>query len=179
MNQVFFSIACAALLISPQALRARDRAPAAKDAAAKDETIPPAIVPPYVLKNRSKFDDPGASARVPFWPVGWTKQKQNSTVVPVAAEPKVTLDEKSFRVSSILISSGTTPSLAVINGRAYGEGEFLRSPKGSSARTRIRVERINDGTVTIDYDDQKIVVPLRRPELNQHKPEDELLDPNR
>jgi hypothetical protein len=174
MNRALFIIACAALLMAPQPLQARDRAPA-KDPVAKDETIAPANLPPYVLKNRSKFNDPGELAHVPFWPVGWTKQKQGAVAVAVAAEPK----DKSFRVTSILISSGTAPSLAVINGRAYGEGEFLRMPKGAGARARIRVQRIDDGTVTLQYEDQKIVTPLRRPELNQHKPEDEILDPNR
>ena len=134
------------------------------------------MVPPYVLKNRSKFDDPGESARVPFWPVGWTKQKQAAIAVAVAAAPKLAFDPKSFHVTSILIGGGTSPSLAVINDRAYAEGEFLRMPpKGSQRGRRIRVERITDGTVTLEHEDQKIVVPLRRQELNQHKPDD---DPN-
>ena len=169
---------CAALAIAPQAFAVREKA-VVKETAAKEEAAAPTIVPPYVLKHRSTFNKPADTARVPFWPVGWTKLKQTSMAVAVAAEPKTTLDEKSFRVSSILLGSGAAPSLAVINGRAYGEGEFLRMPKGASARAHIRVERITDGTVSLAYEDQKIVVPLRRPELNMHKPEDELLDPNR
>jgi hypothetical protein len=177
MSRTLFSIACAALAIAPHAFAVREKPAApAKEVAPKEET--PAVVPPYVLKHRSKFNAPADIARVPFWPVGWSKQKQAAIAVAAVAAPKLTLDEKSFRVTSILISSGTTPSLAVINGRAYGEGEFLRAPKGASVRARIRVTRIDDGTVTLEYEDQKIVTPLRRPELNQHK-ENEFLDPNR
>jgi hypothetical protein len=177
MNPAIIRVACAGLLIAPQALFAHDR-PGAKSAATpppKDETAAPAIVPPYVLKNRSEFNDPGDSARVPFWPVGWTKHGHVAAPLAVAA-PAVTLDERSFHVSSILISVGATPSLAVINGRAYGEGEFLHEPRGSGLR--IRVQRIKDGSVILEHDDQILTVPLRRPELNQHK-DDPLLDPNR
>ena len=122
--------------------------------------------------------------RVPFWPVGWSKQKQSAIAVAAAvAEPKVTLDENSFRVSSISISTGADPSLAVISistgiKRAYAEGEFLRMPNGG-AHTRVRVERITDGTVTLEHEGRKFLVPLRRLELNLHKPEEEILDPNR
>ena len=57
------------------------------------------------------------------------------------------LDGKAFRVTSILISTGATPSLAVINGRAYSEGEFVRMPRTpGTAPVRVRVQRINDGT---------------------------------
>jgi len=177
MNHALYSIVCAAFLIAPRALQARDRAPA-KDVAVKDETVAPADVPPYVLKNRSTFNSPGDAARVPFWPVGWSKQKQVAIAVAATApEVKETFDIKSLQVTSILLSSGTTSSLALINGRSYAEGEFLRMPKG--ARTRVRVGRINDGAVVLEYENQKIVVPLRRFELNQHKSEDDLLDPNR
>jgi type II secretory pathway component PulC len=177
MNQALYSIVCAAVLIAPQALQARDRAPA-KDTAVKDETIVPANVPAYVLKNRSTFNSPGDAARVPFWPVGWSKTKQAAIAVAAAApEAKETFDVKSLVVTGILLGSGTTSSFALINGRSYGEGEYLRMPKG--ARTRVRVGRINDGAVVLEYENQKIVVPLRRFELNQHKAEEELLDQTR
>jgi len=52
-------------------------------------------------------------------------------------------------------------------------------PKGADARARIRVGRIDDGAVTLEYDGKKILVPLRHQELNQHKDDSELLDPNR
>jgi hypothetical protein len=176
MKRVLLSIACA-LAILPQALQARDRTPAAKEAPPKDETVAPANVPPYVLKNRSKFTAPSDTARVPFWPVGWSKQKQAAIAVAAAVpETKLTLDPNSFHLSSISIIGGKDPSLATINGRSYAEGEFLRQPKGSKAR--IRVERIYDGAVSLSYEGQKIMVSLHREELNQHKDDAELLDLN-
>jgi hypothetical protein len=180
MKRELLSMACATLAFLPQGLQARDRTPAAaKEAPPKDETVAPADVPPYVLKNKSKFNAPSETARVPFWPVGWSKQKQAAIAVAAAApEVKMKLDKNSFNVSSILIGGGKDPSLAVINERPYAEGEYVRL-KGSSTKTRIRVERIYDGTVTLSFEDQKIVVPLRRQELNQHKDDNELLDPNR
>jgi hypothetical protein len=174
------AISLALLVCSHAPLQAAGAAAAAAAANAEKELAQArdaAPVTPYVLKNRSSFDNPGETARVPFWPVGWTKQKGMVAAVKAAAEPKITLDEKGFKVSSILLGSGTTPSLAVINGRAYSEGELIRMPRGS-APIRIRVQRINDGSVLLEHDSEKLVVSLRRPELNQHK-DDELLDPNR
>jgi hypothetical protein len=178
MNQTLSRIACAALLIAPHAFGARDKTPP-KETVVKDETIPPANLPLYVLKNRSKFDNPGDAARIPFWPVGWTKQKQAAIAVAVAAEPKAKFDANSFHLSSIVLSGDKAPSLAVINERPYAEGEFIRMPKGTGAHTPIRVGRINDGNVVLEYETQKILVPLRRKELNQHKDETELLNTDR
>ena len=74
-------------------------------------------------------------------------------------------------MTSILVGSGTAPSLAVINGRAYGEGEFLRMPKGFGFGSgfRVLVKRIDDGSVALAHENQTVVVPLRRPESNQNK----------
>jgi serine/threonine protein kinase len=94
---------------------------------------------------------------------------RDSLAAAVVASPNMAFEEKSFRVTSILIGSATTPSLAVINGRAYSEGEFVRIPKGSSFR--IRVKRITDNNVVLEHDDQTVVVPLRRPESNQNEGE--------
>ena len=174
------AISLAILVCGHAPLRAAGAAAAAAAAAAEKEQAQArdaAPATPYVLKNRSSFDNPGETARVPFWPVGWTKQKGAVAAAKAVAEPKITLDEKGFRLSSILLGSGSTPSLAVINGRAYSEGELIRLPRGT-APMRIRVQRINDGSVVLDHDSEKLVVSLRRPELSQHK-DDELLDPNR
>jgi hypothetical protein len=159
----------AALLLSAGALRAEDAAPAKADA-----------VPPYELKNRSVFGKVDDFARAPFWPIGWVKRKNASggeVQTPVA--PKVLVDEKSFKVTSILIGSGTVPSLAVINGRSYGEGEFLRMPKGTAPAQRIRVQRINDGNVILQNADQTLVAMLHRQQLSAPKADEPLLDPER
>lgn len=157
----------AALLVCATAVHAED--------AAKTEAVPP-----YELKNHSSFANPADITRVPFWPIGWVKRRVGTVAQPVApVAPKVLLDEKSFRVTSILIGTGSTPSLAVINGRAYSEGEYIRMPKTPGVvPVRIRVQRINDGNVILQNAEQLLVSSLVRPELSNRKPE-ELLDPDR
>jgi hypothetical protein len=136
--------------------------------------------PPYELKNKSVFTVPTEAQRAPFWPIGWVKRKGVVAAAPQVQAPKVTLDEKSFRLTSVLLGSGTTPSLAVINQRAYSEGEFLRTPKTpGTPQVRIRVQRINDGSVVLQNGDQTLVVQLQRPELMARRPDEQLLDPDR
>ena len=82
------------------------------------------------------------------------------------------------------------PAIAFINGRAYEEGQFLRQPRAPVAgavapappvtsganQPRIRVQRIADGQVWLAYDTQIIGVSLKRPELNERKGGQELLN---
>jgi hypothetical protein len=147
--------------------------PAEEAAAVKTDAVPS-----YELKNRSSFIETDPDARAPFWPIGWVKRAAGPAVPVVAPAPKILLNEKSFKVTSILLGAGATPSLAVINGRAYSEGEFLRVPKGSGA-PRIRVQRINDGNVILQHAEQTLVALLQRPELMSRKTEELLLDPDR
>lgn len=159
----------AALLLGAAAARAGDAAPDKADA-----------LPCYQLKNRSVFANVDDSARPPFWPIGWVKRKNLPPgQVQAPAAPKVVVDERAFKVTSILVGSGTTPSLAVINGRAYTEGEFLRMPKGATPQPRIRVQQITDGTVLLQNADQTMVASLHRAELSSHRSEELLLDPDR
>ena len=185
------SLLCAAALHAENAAAPKaDSAPAKTDAApAKTEPAPE----PYQLKNRSSFSCPGEGTRAPFWPIGWVHRKGVSSVVASVAAPKSALDEKSFRVTSILLGSGPTASLAVINGRAYGEGEFLKMPRGTAvgaapavpgapaapAVARIRVLRISDGSVVLQREDQTVTVSMQRQELAQKKIEEPLLDDER
>ena len=162
-----------ALLVSAAAVRADE------PAATKPESVPA-----YELKKKSTFAGVPEDSRAPFWPIGWVKrakaQVNAAAQVPVAPVAKVHLDEKAFKVTSILLGSGTTPSLAVINGRAYSEGEFLRMPKGSNLPpVRVRVQRINDGNVILQNADQILVASLARPELSNKRSEELLLDPDR
>lgn len=139
-------------------------------------------VPPYQLKNRSAFTVAPEVTRAPFWPIGWVKRSVGAPAQVQEAAPvaKVMLDEKSFKVTSILLGTGTTPSLAVINGRAYSEGEFLRMPKGTAvAGVKVRVQRIHDGQVVLQNADQIVVATLQRPELSTKRTEETLLDPDR
>jgi hypothetical protein len=187
----YFLPTLAVCVLSAAALHAAPEAPAPAAAAPKADS--PATVKaeapaePYQLKNRSAFNCPAEVARVPFWPIGWSPRKGAAASTTAQALPKVALDDKMFRVTSILLGTGTTGSLAVINGRAYSEGENLRMPrlanavagvtgKPANSATRIRVLRITDGTVLLQRDDETITVALQRPELAQRKPEEPLLD---
>ena len=129
----------------------------------------PAEIGRYELKKKSAFTL-ASDRRAPFWPIGWVKNtKQVRT--EVAQAPKQKIDEKAFTVTSILLGN---PSLAVVNGRAYSEGELIRMPKGGAA-VKVRVQQVTDGSVTLRQDDQTIVIAMRRPELNERKPDGELL----
>src|SRR3954447_222928 len=125
----------------------------------------------YHLKNQSAFEvAPGV--RAPFWPIGWTpsaKTTQNDAVAP-----NFVISPDQFSVTSILLGS---QSLAVINGRTYGEGEFLKTPRaparaaegalptnaaaapGIPAGLKVRVNRIIDGQVILQAGGQAISVP--------------------
>jgi len=159
------------------------KAGATADASAKpDPSAKQEPVPPYELKNHSAFAVPPDTSRAPFWPIGWVKHVVGAPVQvqEVMVAPKVLLDEKSFTLTSILVSSGTTPSLAVINHRAYSEGEFIRMPKTPGVPPlRIRVQRIIDGLVTLQNGSQTLNIPLQRMELNTKRPEELLLDADR
>lgn len=163
----------AALLLSTAALHAEETAPAT--------TAAPA---PYQLQRKSAFTATGDEVRAPFWPIGWAKRKAGPAAPEVVAQPTVTLDEKAFKVTSILLGN---PSLAIINGRTYSEGEFLRQPRaaggvptvattgGIPAGVRVRVYRIEDGVVTFQCQEQLLPVALQRPELATRNGEEELL----
>lgn len=169
-----FILALAASLLPLSAVHATEAD------ATKDEPAP------YKLKRRSSFTPPSADARAPFWPIGWVPKKMIATASPTqVAAPAPLLDEKSFRVTSILLGAGTAPSLAVINGRAYGEGEFLKTPgspaangkQGVPAVARIRVQRISDGSVVLQCAEQAITISMQRQELALRKVQEEQLIP--
>src|ERR1041384_731552 len=153
LTRLFLAVATGAAISST--LYARDKAPekSAQGSSPIPETKAPADVPKYALKNKSFFTI-SPETRAPFWPIGWVKRA--GTPKEIREKPSVTLDENAFSVTSILMGS---PSLAVINGRAYSEGELIRMPKDSSG-LRPRVQSINDGTVTLQYADQTLVVAL-------------------
>lgn len=178
LSSIAAALVCGAAVLhaaDPEPAKPADPAPASAKAADPVE--------PYVLKKRSEFAATAdADARAPFWPIGWKKRKPGvkQEVAAAPAPPPVALDEKAFRVTSILLGTGTTPSLAVINGRAYSEGEFLRMPKGSATPpAKIRVQRINDGTVILQNANQTMVASLVRSELQSKRSEELLLDPDR
>jgi hypothetical protein len=116
----------------------------------------------------------------------WAERRRFDTrLVPieaaVAAAPpaRPVLEEKNYNLSSILLGN---PALAVINGRSYSEGEFVRAPKPpgtapkaaspgepSSEKTgpppKVRVARILDGLVELRSGSEVLQLPLRRQEF--------------
>lgn len=125
----------------------------------------------YQLKTKSSFKIP-ADTRAPFIPIGWVKPKEGEQVI-VISEDKI--DESAFRVTTILLGN---PSLAVINGQSYQEGEFLRMPRGGP-QLRILVHRIADGQVLLQHEKRVFAAPLKRPELGERTVEEPLLNAER
>jgi len=148
-------------------------------AQAGDAKLP---VEPYVLKNRSSFTALSDEHRAPFWPIGWTKRRpmsMTSAPVPTMEQPKVVFDARGIKLTSILLGS---PSLAIINGRSYSEGDYLRQPKpatAAGAAARIRIYRINDGSVVLQNQNELVTIALQRPELVQRGGVEELLTEDR
>jgi hypothetical protein len=169
MSPKFLKIA--PLLLIVQAALAEDR-PAPASAAAS--TAQPTSVasstpmPRYELKRKSEFTLENRG-RPPFWPIGWVRQGP----APLVAAKQVQIGDDMFRVTSILVGN---PSMAVINGRSYEEGQFIRMPKGSSPQLRPKLYRIGDGQVLIQVQNQLLPVQLRRQELNEVKRDAELLN---
>lgn len=138
------------------------------------EAKPQTAVGKYELKKKSTFTL-AADRRAPFWPIGWVKRTNETRTEVTTHVPKAKLDENAFAVTSIMLGN---PSLAVINARAYSEGEFIRMPKGS-APMKVRVLQITDGKVNLNYENQTFAINLKRPELAERKPEADLLDQER
>lgn len=173
MNTRLLLLASGLLALSP--LHAGEEVPAAAADAGK--------VKPYQLKKRSAFATLSEDSRIPFWPIGWKKPKPGEVVTADVAQVhslKVDINEKQFKVSSILLGE---PSFAIINGRTYGEGDFVRLPRpataGNSAPSapsaRVRVYRIDDGCVQLQHQDEVFTIALQRPELAQRTGEEDLL----
>ncbi len=140
---------------------------AALPASAQEADKPAAAPAQYHLKNKSSFAAP-EKARAPLLPIGWVKKEVGSVEVVVTKE---NFSVDAFRVTSILLGN---PALAVINGKSYEEGQFLRMPRGSAA-LRVRVYRIDDGQVWLQYESKLYPSPLRRLEMNERKPEEQPL----
>jgi hypothetical protein len=154
------SIIIAASLASATCVQAED-APAEKSA----------TVETYQLKNRSQFTCV-EKGRVPFWPIGWVKKEKNAMASDAPVVPAALIEPANFKVTSIMLGSN---ALAVINGRAYGEGEVLRQPRGAAKDptaptlppgVHIRVQQILDGRVVLQCEQQTITAMLQRPELS-------------
>jgi hypothetical protein len=124
---------------------------------------------PYSLKNRSVFNL-SKEGRAPFWPIGWMRQKggdlgtNQNQIAQVVEAPKFQLTGENFSVTSILLGH---PSIAVINGRSFEEGQFLPVVAGDE-RLRVQVRAIREAGVWLQLDKQKpILVPMRRDNIQR------------
>lgn len=167
-----------ALLTTLAAVAAAVSSLSAGDAPAGDAPAekPAARKSGYEAKSKSSFDL-DQNARPPFWPIGWVK-RETGAVVAKATGPGFKLEEKNYTVTSILTGP---PALAVINGRAYEEGQFLRIPRAAVKELgnevpRIRVHRILDGKVWLSCANETIAVGLKRGEFKEPKGDEMLLN---
>ena len=141
----------------------------------------------YRLKRQSSFKAGGVGVRVPFWPIGWVHLDGVTVVEAPPVVPLEPFDAKGLRVTSVLIGSGVGGSLAVINGRAYGEGEYLKigrvegveKGKVGVKAVRVRVVRIWDGGVELERGVERARIGIERPELRGKKTEEVLGDEER
>ena len=103
----------------------------------------------------------GTERRDPFVPIGW--QRPASEPAPVVKGlPVVMTTESYIRPEAFVVSSISVDRLplAVINGKAYGEGESLPFVAGDK-RIKLLVYSIRDGAVTLRYNDYKVTCPIR------------------
>ena len=123
---------------------------------------------PLEVKNRSSFNI-RAGTRVPFWPIGWSKEKA-VVVAPLSPVQAMAfqIQPNHFIVSSIMLAH---PPLATINGRAFGEGEFL-PVRGGGQPVRVVVKAIRDGGVWLDQSGHQVFVPMKRQQLVPRGPTD-------
>jgi hypothetical protein len=119
------------------------------------------------IKNHSEYKL-GKVSRNPFWDIGWqkpgvvatdVKAKTNIVVAPTPP-PAPVITPQDFNVTSI--STGQV-SLAVVNGKAYAEGDLIpvTTPQG---RINVQVFYIRDGEVAFRYQNKTVVSPLKRHE---------------
>ena len=99
--------------------------------------------------------------RDPFLPIGWRRPADEPAPVVKGGTVSVTTESyirpEAFVVSSISVDRMT---LAVINGKPYGEGDSLPFVAGDK-KIKLLVQSIRDGVVTLRYNDYKVSCPIR------------------
>lgn len=110
--------------------------------------------PAIELKHKSTFD--GAPAdRDPFWPIGWKKPGPRAATTG----PGPDLSPGSFSLTSVTMGDGQR--FAILNGKVMQEGQQFGLQFGNQVYN-LTLKSIEDGQVTLAYQDTEIVVPLRR-----------------
>lgn len=110
---------------------------------------------PFRAEAVSSFE-PEEKVRNPFWPIGFAPEADALAPATVTEAKSKPINPGAFVVTSI--SLGAEP-LAVINGKAYGEGEFISVPGG---KEMVQVVRIGDGVVLMRHNGGEFQAGLRR-----------------
>ena len=72
-----------------------------------------------------------------------------------------------------------SPSLAVINGRSYSEGEYVKTTAAQRGLGRVQVQKIRDGLVVLQTGGRQLTIRQRRSDLPAGRPDLEVLNPDR
>jgi hypothetical protein len=109
------------------------------------------------VARRSAFESP-ADARDPLTPIGW----QKGPVVLAANGGQARTVESYILPAAFVVSSISLDRipLAVINGKAYGEGDAMPFNAGGE-KIQIQIFAIRDGTVTLRYKALQLTCPIR------------------
>lgn len=108
--------------------------------------------------RRSSFEAP-AGARDPLTPIGWQKPQAAGEV----ANPHMGRAVESYLVPAAFVVSSISLDripLAVVNGKAYGEGDIFPFTAGGE-KVQLQVFAIRDGAVTLRYKAFQVVCPIR------------------
>ena len=106
------------------------------------------------LKHKSVFDA-SPNERDPFWPIGW--KKPGPKVGNTGVGPDLTAH--SFSLTSVTM--GLDQRFAILNGKPMQEGQKFGLQFGGQIY-EVTLRTIEDGQVILVYQDNEIVVPLRR-----------------
>jgi len=106
------------------------------------------------LKHKSTFDA-APNERDPFWPIGWKKPGPKAGTTGIGPD----LTPSSFSLTSVTM--GADQRFAILNGKAMQEGQKFGLQFGGQVY-QVTLRSIEDGQVILVYQDNEIVVPLRR-----------------
>jgi hypothetical protein len=110
-------------------------------------------VPAIEVKKKSNFD--AANVRDPFCPIGWKRPGPKNPNANAGPD----LSPNAFSLTSVTI--GTGPHFAILNGKIIQEGQQFGLQLGTQVY-QVTLRSIEDGQVVLVWQDNEIVVPLRR-----------------
>ena|SRR5438552_11903943 len=111
-------------------------------------------VPAIELKKKSTFDA-APNDRDPFWPIGWKKPGPKNTTAGAGPD----LSPNAFSLTSVTMGTGS--HFAILNGKIIQEGQQFGLQLGGQVY-QVTLRSIEDGQVVLAWQDNEIVVPLRR-----------------